>query len=153
MQKLLRFYSLANFTGSLPRLCSPSRFTENGVQASLSARGNVEAANARQLSALYGREAVLRDVRERIFTGLNELAATRISYRNAALDRIVPTEVFNYCTRLCTTGRKNWIDVLNAIREATLSVPTIADAGSQIMGAAPRPRLLTGNLPLTGGAN
>lgn len=121
--------------------------------AGLSAKSNVEAANARQQSALYDREAALRDIREKISLDWNELTAARTRYQNAVLDRTVSTEVFDSYTRQYTTGRKTWIDVLNAIREATLSELALADAGSQIMGAALRLKLLTGNLPLAGGAN
>lgn len=121
--------------------------------AGLSAKSNIEAASARQQSALYDREAALRDIREKISIDWNELTAARIRYQNAALDRTVSTEVFDSYTRQYTTGRKTWIDVLNAIREATQSELALADAGSQITGAALRLRLLTGNLPLAGGVN
>lgn len=121
--------------------------------AGLSAGSNIEAANARQRSAVFDREAALRDIQEKIILDWNELAAARIRYQTSALDRAVSTEVFDSYTRQYTTGRKTWIDVLNAIREATISALAFVDAGSQITGAALRLRLLTGNLPLAGGAN
>lgn len=46
--------------------------------AGLSARSNVEAANARQLFALYDSEAALRDIREKIFT-LNAIREATLS--------------------------------------------------------------------------
>lgn len=121
--------------------------------AGLSAGSNIEAASARQRSAIYDREAATRDIGERISLDWNELDAARIRYKNATLNRTVSLEVFDSYTRQYTTGRKTWIDVLNAIREAALSELAFADASSQITGAALRLRLLTGNLPLAGGAN
>lgn len=119
--------------------------------AGLSAKSGIEAAAARQQAAQQARDAALRDIREKVSLDWNELIAARIRHQNAELARAMTTEVFDSYTRQYTAGRKTWIDVLNAIREATLSELALADANAQIMGSALRLKLLTGNLPAARG--
>lgn len=119
--------------------------------AGLSARSGAEAAAARQHAAQQARDAALRDIREKISLDWSELIAARLRHQNAELTRGMTTEVFDSYTRQYTTGRKTWIDVLNAIRESTQSELALADANAQIMGSALRLKLLTGNLPAVRG--
>lgn len=119
--------------------------------AGLSAKSSIEAAAARQQAAQQARDTALRDLREKVSLDWSELIASRIRQKNAELTRAMTTEVFNSYTRQYTAGRKTWIDVLNAIREASQSELALADSNAQIMGATLRLQLLTGNLPTVRG--
>jgi len=54
--------------------------------------------------------------------------------------------VFESFTQQFTTGRKTWIDVMNAVREFTLAEFAVADAEAQFAGAALRLGIVTGTL-------
>ena len=118
--------------------------------AGLSALSGVSAAVARREALAQSREAALRDLRERVGLDWNELVASRLRLDNARQARSMSAEVFDSYTRQYTAGRKTWIDVLNAVREATQSEMAVADAAAQMAAAALRLRLLTGNLNIPG---
>lgn len=112
--------------------------------AGLSALSGVDAAVARREAVRLSREAALRDLRERVAVDWNELVAARLRLDNARQARAMSAEVFDSYTRQYTTGRKTWIDVLNAVREATQAELAVADMAAQVAAAGLRLRLLTG---------
>ena len=114
--------------------------------AGLSAMSGVDAAIARREAVRQARETALRDLRERVAVDWNELVAARLRLDNARQARAMSAEVFDSYTRQYTTGRKTWIDVLNAVREATQAELTVADMAAQVAAAGLRLRLLTGAL-------
>ncbi len=118
--------------------------------AGLSALSGVSAAMARRDAIRQNREAALRDLRERVALDWNELTAARLRVENARQARTMSTEVFESYARQYTAGRKTWIDVLNAVREATQSEMAVADASAQLAAAALRLRLLAGDLNVSG---
>jgi adhesin transport system outer membrane protein len=118
--------------------------------AGLSAMSGVSAAIARRDAVRQTREAALRDLRERVSLDWNELIAARLRLDNARQARTMSTEVFESYARQYTAGRKTWIDVLNAVREATQSEFAVADADAQVAAATLRLRLWTGDLNVDG---
>jgi adhesin transport system outer membrane protein len=114
--------------------------------AGLSAMSNIEAARSRQSSLEYQRDAAVRDVQERVGVDWNELRYARERLDNADLSRKTAGRVFESYTQQFTTGRKTWIDVLNAAREFTQAEFAFADADAQYAGAALRLRVNTGTL-------
>ncbi|MEY2632557.1 MAG: hypothetical protein RIR00_1211 [Pseudomonadota bacterium] len=114
--------------------------------AGLSAPAAVDAATARRESARLTKEAAARDIREQITLDWEDLQATRSRLENARLSRTMSADVFESYTRQYTTGRKTWIDVLNAIREKTQADFSLADAEAQEAAATLRLRLRTGLL-------
>lgn len=118
--------------------------------AGLSAATNVEAARSRQRALEHDREGALRDLQERVSIDWNELRHARERRENAELAQKTAARVFESFTQQFTTGRKTWIDVLNAAREYTQAEFAVADAAAQYAGAALRLGIVTGaTLPPT----
>jgi adhesin transport system outer membrane protein len=120
--------------------------------AGLSAKSGTDAAVARREAARLAREAAERDVRERVTLDWNEWVATRLRLDNASQARAMSTEVSESYARQYTAGRKTWIDVLNAVREATQSELAVDDAQAQMLAASLRLRAQTGTLINSTGA-
>ncbi|MDP1717609.1 MAG: TolC family protein [Burkholderiales bacterium] len=120
--------------------------------AGLSAKSGVDAAVARREAARLAREAAERDARERITFDGNEWVAARLRLENANQARAMSIEVSESYARQYTTGRKTWIDVLNAVREATQSELAADDARAQMLASSLRLRALTGTLTIASGA-
>lgn len=140
---------LERSTGSTTGLTNDSRallVLEAQPGAGLSAISGVDAAIARREAVRQSREAALRDLRERVNMDWNDLVAARLRLDNARQARTMSAEVFESYARQYAAGRKTWIDVLNAVREATQSDLAVADAAAQAAAAALRLRLLTGGL-------
>lgn len=119
--------------------------------AGLSAKSGADAAVARREAARMAREAAERDLRERVTQDWNEWVAARLRLENANQARAMSTEVSESYARQYTTGRKTWIDVLNAVREATQSELAADDAHAQMLAASLRLRTLSGTLGGTAG--
>jgi len=114
--------------------------------AGLSSISGANAAIARRESTRMAREAAGRDMRERITLDWNEWVAARLRMANADQARATSTEVFESYARQYTTGRKTWIDVLNAVRETTQAELAAVDARTQMLAASLRLRTLSGTL-------
>ena len=114
--------------------------------AGLSAGSGVDAAIARREAARMAREAADRSINERITLDWNEWVAARLRQENAVQSRAMSTEVFESYTRQYVIGRKSWIDVLNAVREATQSQFALEDARAQVIAASLRLRAQAGTL-------
>jgi adhesin transport system outer membrane protein len=59
----------------------------------------------------------------------------------------INAEVVDSYTRQFVIGRKSWVEVLNAVREATQARYLVVDARAQAGAAAWRLRALVGKLP------
>lgn len=116
--------------------------------AGLSARSGVSAALARRESIRQNAEAARRDVRQQITLDWNEWTAARSRAEYAEQARSTSAEVSDSYARQYTAGRKTWLDVLNAVREATQAELALVDARSQMQAAALRLKVLTGALNL-----
>jgi adhesin transport system outer membrane protein len=116
--------------------------------AGLSARSGVDAAVARRESSRQAREAALRDIDERLALDWNERQSARLRLDNALLSRQMSADVFGSYTRQYVIGRKSWLDVLTAVREATQADFAVEDARAQVLGAGLRLRAQTGTLQL-----
>lgn len=114
--------------------------------AGLSAMSGVDAAIAKREAVQMAREAAERDTRERVTLDWNEWAAARLRLENASQSRAMSAEVFESYTRQYVIGRKTWIDVLNAVREATQSQFALEDARAQAIAASLRLSAQSGTL-------
>ena len=114
--------------------------------AGFSALSGVDAAIARREAARMAREAAERSTNERVTLDWNEWVAARLRQENAAQSRTMSTDVFESYTRQYVIGRKSWIDVLNAVREATLAQFALEDARAQVIAASLRLRAQAGTL-------
>lgn len=116
--------------------------------AGLSARSGVNAALARRESIRQSAEAAQRDLRQQVALDWNEWMAARSRVENAEQARTTSAEVSESYARQYTAGRKTWLDVLNAVREATQAEVALVDARSQMQAAVLRLKVLTGRLNL-----
>lgn len=114
--------------------------------AGLSAASGVDAAIARREAARQARDAAERDLRERIAVDWDEWTATRSRLETARLSSFMSSEVFASYERQYVIGRKSWIDVLNAVREATQAQFAAEDARAQSIAAGLRLRAQAGTL-------
>ncbi len=116
--------------------------------AGLSARSGVNAALARRESIRQTADAAQRDARQQVTLDWNEWTAARSRAENAEQARATSAEVSESYARQYTAGRKTWLDVLNAVREATQAELALVDARSQMQAAVLRLKVLTGSLNL-----
>ena len=114
--------------------------------AGLSAVSGVDAAIARREAARMAREAAERDTMERVTLDWNEWVSARQRLENSGQSRIMATEVFESYARQYAIGRKSWIEVMNAVREATLAEFTLEDARAQMIASGLRLRAQAGKL-------
>ncbi len=114
--------------------------------AGLSAFSGIEAALARAEAARQAIEVTRRDVQERVLQDWNEWTHAQQRLDNAQHFQAINTEVFESYKRQYVAGRKTWVDVLNAVREATQAQLTLEDARAQASVAAWRLVALTGQL-------
>jgi adhesin transport system outer membrane protein len=119
--------------------------------AGLSAISGVDAAIARREAARMAREAAERDARDRATLDWNEWQSSRLRFENSKLSRSMSTLVFESYARQYAIGRKSWIEVLNAVREASLAEFSLEDARSQMVAASLRLRAQTGKLTMNEG--
>lgn len=119
--------------------------------AGLSARSGVNAALARREATRQAEEGARREIQQQITLDWNEWTAARARVETAEQVRSTSAEVSESYARQYTAGRKTWLDVLNAVREATQAELALVDAKSQMQAAVLRLKLLTGRLNLEGG--
>jgi len=116
--------------------------------AGLSAKSGVDAALARREATRLIAEVTQRDVRQQIALDWNESTAARSRLDNAEQVRSTSAEVSESYARQYTAGRKTWLDVLNAVREATQAELALVDVKSQMQAAVLRLKAQTGGLNL-----
>lgn len=114
--------------------------------AGLSAGSAVEAAIARREAARRARDAAERDVRERVAQDWNEWTAARARLPRARLSATMARQVFESYERQYVIGRKNWVEVMNAVREVTQAQFAMEDARAQSIAAGLRMRAQAGTL-------
>ena len=119
--------------------------------AGFSAITGVKSAKAKENAARLSREAALLELEERVTLDWNEWSEAQLRRKNAVAVSAMSTEVSESYARQYTAGRKSWIEVLNAVREAAQADYTAADADAQATMAALRIRLRTGRLLDAGG--
>lgn len=114
--------------------------------AGLSAASGVDAAIARRDAARRAYEAAERETRENVTLDWTDWNAARTRLEAAGRSSEMSSEVFESYARQYVIGRKTWIDVLNAVREAVQARYTLEDARAQTMAAGMRLRARTGTL-------
>jgi outer membrane protein, adhesin transport system len=116
--------------------------------AGLSSLSGVASAVARKNAAAQERQAALRDLQRIITDAWNDREAARSQLGYAASAQSSAEDVAESYKRQYIIGRKAWLDVLNAVREATQSELFVEDARAQFAVATLRIALLTDNLNL-----
>jgi adhesin transport system outer membrane protein len=114
--------------------------------AGLSARSSIAAARARQRGADLAVEAERRSITTQLDITWSELQA---AYKQRVpAQRLVDatSQVVDSYLRQYTVGRKSWLDVLNAQREATQAKYTLVNTETSLMSAHYRLQVLLGQL-------
>ena len=114
--------------------------------AGFSARSSIAAARARQRGADLAVEAERRSITTQLDITWSELQA---AYKQRVpAQRLVDatSQVVDSYLRQYTVGRKSWLDVLNAQREATQAKYTLVNAETSLMSAHYRLQVLLGQL-------
>lgn len=96
--------------------------------AGLSTLSGINAAAARRDATLEQRNAALRDLEQQLDIDLADNASARERLEVASLLRSSTQEVAASYARQFVAGRKSWLDVLNAVREAASARLSIVDA-------------------------
>lgn len=112
--------------------------------AGLGAASSIQGAAARIDAAKAGTEAARLDLTERVRTDWNESLALRSQVAPLRALARSTAEVTDSFLRQYTVGRKSWLDVLNAQREATQALFSLADAEASLLAASVRLELYTG---------
>lgn len=121
-----------------------------------------DAARARETSTQLDVTTAERELRERVSGDLVENAAARRRISSSASASSSAEAVTDSFKRQFVAGRRNWLDVMNAVREATSAELGTSDAEFSAMGSAarillftcrwqPQPRLAAFSEPTTGG--
>jgi outer membrane protein, adhesin transport system len=116
--------------------------------AGLSAVSGVASAVARTGAAREERRAALRDLQRVISDAWSDMEAARSQLENASSAQSSAQDVAESYKRQYIIGRKAWLDVLNAVREATQSEFFVVDANAQVAVSTLRIALLTDKLKL-----
>ena len=114
--------------------------------AGLSALSAVQEAEARRLGALAAVEGSRLDLEQKLnsaWIDAQSSASQREPLRVLARTNLAIVDSF---LRQYRVGRKNWLDVLNAQREAVQARYSLADIDAQALSGALRVRLVTGAL-------
>ena len=138
-------------TGSLPSVLPDNRILlvlRAQPGAGLSAGSAIAAAQRRVDEARLAKEEATRNVREQVQTAFTEWRAAQVRLGSTRDSATMAQSVFDSYTRQYVTGRKTWIDVLNAVREISQSQFILADAEALAKASALRLWLLTGEGPM-----
>lgn len=114
--------------------------------AGLSAASGIEAAAERRLALRDAIEAARRQLVRQVRTDWSELSSLR-AQAQPVRDLVEATrEVVESYLRQYTVGRKSWLDVLNAQREATQALYSAADVEFSMLLTGLRLQILSGRL-------
>lgn len=119
---------------------------QSQLGAGFSVVSNVKAAIAKRQAVAMQREDAVKDLKISVSEAWDELVAARIRLKNSILTRQSSNTVFESYARQYTIGHKSWLDVMNAIREATQAEILAEDANAEVVRTTQRLRLLTDNL-------
>lgn len=121
---------------------------ESRFDAGLSTLANTRASSARRDALRRERETAERQLRTDVSVAWQQYLAAQVRLDSAERQRQGTREVFESYTRQYVIGQKSWLDVLNAVREATAAAIAVEDARSQMRGPMLRIALLTGRLEM-----
>lgn len=119
---------------------------QSQLGAGLSTGANVSAALSRREAVGAERLAAIREIRAETAEFWQQLTAAGLRRQNSLLYRESAAVVFDSYTRQYVIGQKSWLDVLNAVREASNAALTVEDAEAEVTRAGLNLRLLTGEL-------
>lgn len=117
--------------------------------AGFSKRSAIAAARARERASMQAIEAERRTLTTQLDILWSELQSAYRQRRPAQRLADATAEVVDSYLRQYTVGRKSWLDVLNAQREATQAKYTLVNAETSLMSAHYRLNVLLGQINAT----
>lgn len=138
------------YSGSLPATKDGESRVYASVQFSLGAAGSVipqiRAASARAQSATENIDTAKRELMSQLKSDWEDYLS--VNERLPRLQRAVNSAatVVDSSMRLFTSGRRSWLDLINAVREHSQSELQLIDAQAALIGSNSKIRLMTGQL-------
>ena len=114
--------------------------------AGLSALSNVRSAESLKRVLEQSRDATLREIRQRLRADHASYRSSQVLLTTARNASEISRQVFESYMRQFVTGRKTWIDVLNATREMTQATLSFEDVKGQSLLSKLRLLSITGQL-------
>jgi adhesin transport system outer membrane protein len=121
---------------------------ESEFDAGLSTVASTTAASSRRDALRQERLTAERELRTEVSVAWQQWLASQVRLENAERQRQGTRTVFESYTRQYVIGQKSWLDVLNAVQEATAAALSVEDARAEMRDPMLRLALLTGRLGL-----
>lgn len=133
----------AGFRSNTDRALLAFEFTPG---AGLSALSAVQEAEARRLAALSAIDGARLDLEQKLNSAWIDAQASVIQREPLRLLARTNAAIVDSFLRQYRVGRKNWLDVLNAQREAVQASYSLADIDAQALSGGLRVRLVAGRI-------
>lgn len=118
---------------------------ESNFGAGLSTLASIEAASSREESLVQEREAALRELRSEVADLWHQRESARLRLDSAEQTRLSAERVSASYGRQYAIGQKSWLDLMNAVREATSAGLAVEDARADLFRTGWRLATLTGS--------
>jgi outer membrane protein, adhesin transport system len=115
--------------------------------AGLSLRSQVEVALAKMQGLQADRETARREIKERLESELREYRSAVQRLAQAELVLKASSDLLASYERLFVVGRRSWLELLNAVKEASFAEQSRHDLQAQIAASDYRLQLYMGELP------
>jgi len=106
--------------------------------AGISSIASASAAKSRARAALLQVDVAKRELSDRLNSEYNEYEYSLLKKENLSRSASLADDIRASYDRQYLVGRKTWVEVMNAVRERTLSQIAIADTQASILGASKR---------------
>ena len=106
--------------------------------AGISSIASASAAKSRARAALLQVDVAKRELSDRLSSEYNEYEYSLLKEENLSRSASLADDIRASYDRQYLVGRKTWVEVMNAVRERTLSQIAIADTKASILGASRR---------------
>lgn len=106
--------------------------------AGISSIALANAAKSRARAALFQVDVAKRELSDRLSSEYNEYEYSLLKEENLSRSASLADDIRASYDRQYLVGRKTWVEVMNAVRERTLSQIAIADTKASILGASRR---------------
>lgn len=114
--------------------------------AGFSSLSDSRAAASRRDALRRELEVASRQLKTKVSKAWREWRAAQVRMESAKLQRESAQRVFDSYTRQYVIGQKSWLDVLNAVREASTAANAVADTRAQATAPMLRIAILTGRI-------
>ena len=118
---------------------------ESNFGAGLSTMASIDAASARQESLEQEREAAVRELRSEVADLWHQREAASLRFDSAEQTRLGAERVSASYNRQYAIGQKSWLDLMNAVREASSAGLAVEDARADVFRASWRLATLIGS--------